>query len=74
MADALNMLVTFKERGDAGEVTFVDELPPFGVVQIAETAWEQLGEPRELLVSLMTVGPNSDVPCNHAEDGSNDAL
>lgn len=33
-------------------ITFLDALPPFGVLQIASVTWEALGRPDEVLVSV----------------------
>lgn len=46
-----SLLMSF-DREDDDVATFVDTLPPFGVLQIASVTWEALGHPDEILVSV----------------------
>lgn len=46
-----SMLMRF-EGIDDDVVTFIDALPPFGVLQMARVTWEQIACPAEVLVSI----------------------
>lgn len=46
------LLMRFHDRDAHDIVTLTDELPPFGVLQMAVVTWEAIGCPDEVLVSV----------------------
>lgn len=53
--EPISLLMRF-EGIDDDVVTFLDSLPPFGVLQVARVTWEAAGEPDEVLVTVRGVG------------------